>query len=195
MDCADRAESLERGAESAVGAMEPYSQSVSRDAEAARDAIAGLAEEVHAPENMGVVARERRQQPIEALAHGAFGVVIDQHGPLICLYETLVEPLPYSGLSVVVGKGPAQHLREPRAQSSAAPDGRDPAEHFQIEVLQDVFGVGPSRRASSQEAKELSVALAERGSGEIGARLRGLIVPQSVALSARAPSGPAPRGL
>jgi len=59
--------------------MNPYAQIVCRDAQCFRYFAARLAEQIYLPDQLGILARHRRQYPIKTTANGPLRIIIDFH--------------------------------------------------------------------------------------------------------------------
>ncbi len=59
--------------------MKPHAQIVGRDAQCLRHFAAWLTEQIHLPDQLGIIAPHRRQYPVKTTANGALGVIVDFH--------------------------------------------------------------------------------------------------------------------
>ncbi|HLK80758.1 MAG TPA: hypothetical protein VKT99_04580 [Xanthobacteraceae bacterium] len=116
--------------------MDPDAKIIGRNRKALRDLLAGLAQQVHAPDEIRLVSGERGQDSVETSANRQFGVVFDPHGRVTQLPKTLAGFISYSGSPIVVGQSAPQHLREPRSQRFYTADCPRASDHFQVKLLQ-----------------------------------------------------------
>ena len=59
--------------------MKPHAQIVCRDAQCLRHFAARLTEQIHLPDQLGVIAPHRRQYPVKTTANGPLGVIVHFH--------------------------------------------------------------------------------------------------------------------
>jgi hypothetical protein len=59
--------------------MKPHAQIVCRYPQGLRHFAARLTEQVHLPDQLGILARHRRQYPIKTTANRPLGVIVDFH--------------------------------------------------------------------------------------------------------------------
>jgi hypothetical protein len=141
----------ECGAQRSSRPVQAHSQIVGGDAEPLRNFIAWLTEEIDLPDQLRVLGRQRRQNPVEATANGTLGVIVDEHRPLLSRLQTLERHLSYTGATIVVGQSPAKYLRQPSFQGFRFPDRSGTPHRLEIKVLQYVLSILNVSRSLTDE--------------------------------------------
>ncbi len=141
--------------------MKPHAQIVCRDAQRFRHFAARLTEQIHLPDQLGILARHRWQYPVKATANGPLGIIVDFQHRTFRYLETLQRRFSYTCAPVVIGHRSPQHLGQPSLQGPLLFDRPCTADRFQIKVLQYVLGIMEVLRPSAHKTKELPMPISQ----------------------------------
>ena len=141
--------------------MKPHAQIVGRDAQCLRHFAAGLTEQIHLPDQLGILTRHRWQYPVKTTAHGALGIVVDFHYRTLRYLETQKGGFSYTCAAVVIRQRSPQHLGQPSLQGLLLFDRPRTADRLQIKVLDNVLGVLEVLRPSAHKTKKFPMPLSQ----------------------------------
>src|SRR6266849_5504035 len=104
--------------------MKPHAQIVCRDAQRFRHFAARLTEQIHLPDQLGILARHRWQYPVKATANGPLGIIVDFQHRTFRYLETLQRRFSYTCAPVVIGHRSRHHgsFASVGSQNEGTPD-------------------------------------------------------------------------
>lgn len=155
------AKTHERPTQRSSGPMEPHPKIVRGDTELFRNLASRLTQEIDLPNQLRILSRHRRQYSIQAAANRPVHVIVDQHRRTFLRLQTLQGCFSYTGATIVIDQGPAEHLGQPPFQGPGLLDRSGTSNRLQVKVLQDIFSLVDISRAPADKPQKLTMPLPE----------------------------------